>query len=377
MADVDAASVLTGVANGQEYGYRLIWLLLLLSIPLYIIQEAAGRLGAVNNGKGLGEIIRERYSGKIALLASLSMFVVDVFTYIVEYVGIAVGGLVLGIPPYITLPIFFVFHLVIISTRKYEKIEKFLLPISLLLAVAFVLQAMLRGIVNGENVLYFSPSKSFTFLVAANIGAVIMPFMIFYQTSATSYKYQNVESSIETKIKWSSIETLIGAIVSELIMVAIEMATTGISPSVDPLNYKEISYALSLVSGPFSPYIFGIGLICAAFLALIVESLGSAWGTLEALGKNSFNNFILLYISESIPALVITLLFTNNYDNVVNFALTLMSIAPFIVVIPCVLIGMLVKDKNLMMNYAYGRTRMLVYWITVAMILIGGILAVI
>lgn len=230
MADVDAASVLTGVANGQEYGYRLIWLLLLLAFPLYVIQEAAGRLGAVNNGKGLGEIIRERYSVKISLLASLSMFMVDVFTYIVEYVGIAVGGLVLGVPPYITLPIFFIFHLIIISTIKYDKIEKFLIPISLILIVAFMLEAILRGIIPGENVFYFSLSKSFTFLVAANIGAVVMPFMIFYQTSATAYKYQDVASPIETKVKWSSIETFIGAIVSELIMVAIEMATTGISP---------------------------------------------------------------------------------------------------------------------------------------------------
>lgn len=108
-----------------------------------------------------------------------------------------------------------------------------------------------------------------------------------------------------------------------------------------------------------------------------MESLGSAWGTLEALGKNSFSNFLLLYISESIPALAITLLFTNNYDNVINFALTLMSIAPFIVIIPSVLIGILIKDKNLMMNYKYGRTRMIIYWITVAMILTGGILAII
>jgi len=377
MADVDAASVLTGVANGQEYGYRLIWLLLLLAFPLYVIQEAAGRLGAVNNGKGLGEIIRERYSVKISLLASLSMFMVDVFTYIVEYVGIAVGGLVLGVPPYITLPIFFIFHLIIISTKKYDKIEKFLIPISLILIVAFMLEAILRGIIPGENVFYFSLSKSFRFLVAANIGAVVMPFMIFYQTSATAYKYQDVASPIETKVKWSSIETFIGAIVSELIMVAIEMATTGISPSVDPLNYKEMSYSLSLISGPISPYIFGIGLISAAFLALIVESLGSAWGTLEALGKNSFSNFLLLYISESIPSLAITLLFTNNYDNVINFALTLMSIAPFIVIIPSVLIGILIKDKNLMMNYKYGRTRMIIYWITVIIILTGGILAII
>lgn len=74
MADVDAASVITAVANGEEYGYRLIWLLLILTIPLFIIQDAAGRLGAVNNGKGFGELIREKFSQKSALLAALPMF---------------------------------------------------------------------------------------------------------------------------------------------------------------------------------------------------------------------------------------------------------------------------------------------------------------
>ncbi|WP_338598843.1 NRAMP family divalent metal transporter [Sulfolobus tengchongensis] len=377
MADVDAASVLTGVANGQEYGYKLIWLLLLLIIPLYVIQEAAGRLGAVNNGKGLGEIIREKFSGKTALLASLSMFVVDLFTYVVEYVGIAVGGLVLGIPPYISLPIFFILHVTVISTKRYEKIEKFLISVSLVMIFAFIVQAILRGIVTNQSIFYISTSKSFTFLVAANIGAVIMPFMIFYQASATSYKYQDSYSSLENKVKWSSAETLIGALVSELLMVAIEMATTGLSPSVDPLNYKEMSYALSLISGPYSPYIFGIGLISSAFLALIVESLGSVWGTLESLGKKDFRSFLSLYLAESIPALIIVLLFTNNYDNVVNFALTLMSISPFVLAIPAILVGILVRDRNIMMDYAYGKGRMVVYWITLVLIIMGGVIAII
>ena len=376
MADVDAASVITAVANGQLYGYRLIWLLLLLAIPLFIIQDAAGRLGAINQGKGLGERIRERFSKKYALLAAVPMFGVDVFTYIVEYVGIAVGGLILGIPPYISLPIFFLFHIMIVLTRKYERMEKPLIIISLVLVFSFFAQAFLRGIVQNQQIFYISTSSSFLFFVAANIGAVVMPFMIFYQASATAYKYANSYSSPKTKIKWSTYETLIGAIISEVIMIAIEMATTGISPTVDPLNYKEIASALSLISGSYSPYIFGIGLISASFLALIVESLGSAWGTLEALGKRSFRSFLSLYFAESIPAILTVLLFVN-YDAIVNFALTLMSISPIILIIPTFFVGILVKDKRVMGDFAYSKSRMIIYWITVILLAFSGIISLI
>ena len=376
MADVDAASVITAVANGQLYGYRLIWLLLLLAIPLFIIQDAAGRLGAINQGKGLGELIRERFSKKYALLAAVPMFGVDVFTYIVEYVGIAVGGLILGIPPYISLPIFFLFHIMIVLTRKYERMEKPLIIISLVLVFSFFAQAFLRGIVQNQQIFYISTSSSFLFFVAANIGAVVMPFMIFYQASATAYKYANSYSSPKTKIKWSTYETLIGAIISEVIMIAIEMATTGISPTVDPLNYKEMASALSLISGSYSPYIFGIGLISASFLALIVESLGSAWGTLEALGKRSFRSFLSLYFAESIPAILTVLLFVN-YDAIVNFALTLMSISPIILIIPTFFVGILVKDKRVMGDFAYSKSRMIIYWITVILLAFSGIISLI
>ena len=376
IADVDAASVITAVANGQLYGYRLIWLLLLLAIPLFIIQDAAGRLGAINQGKGLGELIRERFSKKYALLAAVPMFGVDVFTYIVEYVGIAVGGLILGIPPYISLPIFFLFHIMIVLTRKYERMEKPLIIISLVLVFSFFAQAFLRGIVQNQQIFYISTSSSFLFFVAANIGAVVMPFMIFYQASATAYKYANSYSSPKTKIKWSTYETLIGAIISEVIMIAIEMATTGISPTVDPLNYKEMASALSLISGSYSPYIFGIGLISASFLALIVESLGSAWGTLEALGKRSFRSFLSLYFAESIPAILTVLLFVN-YDAIVNFALTLMSISPIILIIPTFFVGILVKDKRVMGDFAYSKSRMMIYWITVILLAFSGIISLI
>ena len=67
IADVDAASAITAADSGAQYGTKLVWFLMLLVIPLYVIQEVAGRVGVVT-GKGLGELIRENYSRRIAVL---------------------------------------------------------------------------------------------------------------------------------------------------------------------------------------------------------------------------------------------------------------------------------------------------------------------
>src|SRR5208337_3098359 len=84
IADVDAASILTAATDGALYGYSLVWFLLLLVLPLFLIQEAAGRIG-VATGKGLGEIIKEDYSRRIGLITSIPMACTDVLSYVAEF----------------------------------------------------------------------------------------------------------------------------------------------------------------------------------------------------------------------------------------------------------------------------------------------------
>ena len=57
IADVDAASAITAADSGAQYGTKLVWFIMLLVIPLFVIQEVAGRVGVVT-GRGLGELIK-------------------------------------------------------------------------------------------------------------------------------------------------------------------------------------------------------------------------------------------------------------------------------------------------------------------------------
>ncbi|MEI7998776.1 MAG: divalent metal cation transporter [Candidatus Omnitrophota bacterium] len=366
IADVDAASAITAANTGAQYGTKLIWFLMLLVIPLYVIQEIAGRVGVVT-GKGLGELIRENYTKGIAILCALPMALVDIISYIVEYTGIAVGFQMMGVSPWISVPIAFIAHLIVVYNKKYAEAEKPLLIISVIFAIIWVVAAFLTAR-KGIEVpsFYFSTSPDFVFLLAANIGAVIMPFMLFYQVSATA------EKKTEIKNVWAvRFETLVGAIFSELIMVAIAISAIGInSHSLDFTSPQILSQGLVSVAGSLAPYVFGVGLITASFIALIVISLGSSWGVTEALGWGR-KHWFKVYLIESIPAVLIPLFSFN----LIKLALNLMVLQILVLIAPAIILGVIASNKNLMGTFFLKGFNKFIYWAIIVLIFLTGLIS--
>ena len=366
IADVDAASAITAADSGAQYGTKLVWFLMILVIPLYVIQEIAGRVGVVT-GKGLGELIKENYSRRIAVFCAVPMALVDIISYIVEYTGIAVGFQMMGISPIFSVPFAFIAHVLVVYNRKYAEAEKPLLFISVIFAIVWIVAAFLtarHGIVVVP--FYFSTSPDFVFMLAANIGAVIMPFMLFYQVSATA------EKGTDKNNIWAvRFETLVGAIFSELIMVAIAISAIGInSDSLDFTSPKVLSQSLTSVAGHFAPYVFGIGLITASFIALIVISLGSSWGVTEAMGWGR-KHWFKVYLIESIPAVLIPLFSFN----LIKLALNLMVLQIVVLIAPAVILGVIASNKKLMGSHALKGFNKLIYWAFIILIFITGIVS--
>jgi Mn2+/Fe2+ NRAMP family transporter len=364
IADVDAASAITAADSGALYGTKLVWFLMLLVIPLYVIQEVAGRVGAVTS-KGLGELIRENYSRRIALLAAIPMALVDIISYVVEYTGIAVGFQMMGVSPWICVPVAFLAHVIVVYNRRYAEAEKPLLIVSIIFSVVWIVAAFLTARHGIElTPFYFSTSPEFIFMLAANIGAVIMPFMLFYQVSATA------EKGTDKKNVWAvRFETLIGALFSELIMVAIAISAIGInSKSLDFTSPKVLSQSLSSVAGHFAPYVFGIGLITASFIALIVISLGSCWGVTEAMGWGK-KHWFKVYLIESIPAVLIPLFSFN----LIKLALNLMVLQIIVLIAPAIILGTIASNKKLMGDFSLKGFNKLIYWGFIVLIFVTGI----
>jgi Mn2+/Fe2+ NRAMP family transporter len=150
-----------------------------LTVPLFVIQEVAGRVGAVT-GKGLGQLIRENFNPRVAAAAALPMVGADVIIYILEYAGIAIGLEIFEIPPYISVPSTFVLNILLVYRRTLAQIEKPLLAISFVVAISYGISAYFVAS-SGIRLtpFYFAPSPTFLFLIAANVRSTMCPSCSF------------------------------------------------------------------------------------------------------------------------------------------------------------------------------------------------------
>jgi len=362
IADVDAPSILTAATVGATYSYGLIWFFLVLIVPLFVIQEASGRVG-MTTGKGFGEVIRENYSRRVAAIASLPMAVVSVVSYVAEYAGIAVGMELIGVPPLVSVPLAYVAYVGVVVRRRYLTTERALLIVSAVLIISYAGSLLARGLIS-YSPFYVSADPGYLFLLAACAGAVVMPFMLFYQASATAEKRS-------TRLWAMRTETLVGAIASELGMIVVVMATSGLSTSLNFADPKALALALSSLAGPYAPYVFAVGLVAAAFLALVVISLGSSWAIVDTMGWKK-ESFLWVYVAESAPAVVIPIL----YPAPLSLVLELMVIFVFVLVGPGVLMGLMSANRRIMGGNASGRGWSAAYWLSLAVVIGFGVLAV-
>ncbi|MGC8596642.1 MAG: NRAMP family divalent metal transporter [Thermocladium sp.] len=367
MADIDIASIITALQSGATWGYRMIFVMLILTVPLFIIQDAAGRLGTVG-GLGLGEAVRTRYGSRVAALLAIPMAVADFLEYVAEYAGMAIGVLLLGLPLIPMLLILYLVHAIVVLFSSYRKAEIVMLPISLMLVVSIVASALLFRpnpslLLSGLSPLQPYGNPSFDYLLAANIGAVIMPWMLYFHSGADSRKKLR-----RSDLKMERLETLIGAIVSEILMAMIVIDGLHLNMVNDFLNVTELSNALAPF-GSLAPLILAFGFLAAGFLALVVISMASAWGVLEAIGHTSRKSFLIIYLLESLPALLLVI----SYNNYVELVLDLMVSYTIIIIPSLYVLGRLVADSKVMKGAPYKSWESALYWAMTIIIIIGGI----
>ncbi len=360
MADVDAASIITAMQSGAEFKYGFVLVLLLLILPLYFIQEVAGRVGAVT-GKGLGELIRENFSRRTAALMSLPMAITDLLSYVAEYAGIAIAASILGISPLIAIPVVYVAHILFVYRRDHGAIERTLLVMSMLMLVAYM--GLMGDGIGSYPLMPTGIGSRFFYLLAANVGAVIMPFMLFYQTTATAKKkFRSVRAT--------KIETFTGAVFGEIIMIAIVMVSSGLGHGAGFSTMQGIAEGIRGIGGTYAPVIFSAGLVLAGFLALVVISMASAWGVTEALNMKR-DTWFKIYVLESLPAALVPLLFTN----LISLVIGLMVLLVFVLIGPVVTLGILAQRENIMGRHRLGRFDRIAFWGSAVAILLCGIAA--
>lgn len=286
LADTDAGSIITAAQSGAVWGYKLLALQFVLMPILYIAQELTLRLGLVT-GMGHGELIRARFGKKWAWLSVSMLLISCVGAIISEFSGLAGAGMLFGIPAWLSMLIIVIFLAAMAWTGSYRTIERIAIMFGafelVFLLVAWQAHPMLHQMLEGLTYMPLNNPK-YLYLAAANVGAVIMPWMIFYQQSAVLDKGLDKQH-----LKYARIDTAIGAVVTQTIMAAvliITAATIGKTNPGAPLNtVHQISEAITPFLGTTAGHLlFALGISGAALIAAIVVSLTAAWGLGEVMG---------------------------------------------------------------------------------------------
>ncbi|HED13626.1 MAG TPA: divalent metal cation transporter [Gammaproteobacteria bacterium] len=285
-ADTDAGSVITAAQSGAVWGYKLLLLQLLLIPIVYIVQELAVRLGLVT-GKGHGELILEHFGKGWAWLSVSTLIIACLGALVTEFAGVAGAGLLFGIPPWLSVGLAVLLLSIVVWTGSYLSVERIAILIGsfelIFLLVAWWAHPSPAAMLSGLTQIPWR-QPGYLYLVVANIGAVIMPWMIFYHQSAV------VDKGMTSKdLRVARRDTALGAIITQLIMIAILVtvaATIGVYHPGKSLNtVQQIADALTPFLGKtFGTILFALGMVGASLVAAIVVSLATAWGLGEVSG---------------------------------------------------------------------------------------------
>lgn len=286
LADTDAGSVITAAQSGAEWGYRLLLLQLVLVPILYIVQELTVRLGIVT-GKGHAELIRDHFGRGWAWLSVITLVLACIGALLSELSGLAGVGLLMGVPAPITMVLVVAALIVMAYRGSYLAVERIAIVVGafelVFLAVALRAEPDVSALLSGSIDIAWREPK-YLYLVAANIGAVIMPWMVFYQQSSV------VEKKLAlADLPIARLDTAVGAVLTQVIMAAVLVATAatlaGRTESGALDTVQQIADAITPYLGEATgKLLFGLGLSGSAMVATIVVTLTAARTLSEVLG---------------------------------------------------------------------------------------------
>src|ERR1700752_2166964 len=280
----DAGGIATFAAVGADFGYTLLWLLIPITISLGIVQEMCARMGAVT-GKGLADLIRERFGVRWTALIMLALLIANAGVTVSEFVGIAAASELFNVPHYISVPLAAILIWFLIVKGSYKKVERIFLLMSLVflgyIVSAFLARPDWTAVAVGLARPQFKLEQAFLFTFVAVIGTTISPYMQVYVQSSVVEKGVTREDYGKTKI-----DVWVGVIFSNLIDFFIIVATAATLHKVGAQisSAADAAHALRPLAGRYAETLFGLGLFGASMLAAGVLPLATAYSISEALG---------------------------------------------------------------------------------------------
>ena len=371
--DNDATGITGYSLAGANYGYGLLWAVVLVTISLAVVQEMVARMGVVT-GKGLADLIREKFGVRITFWSMLLLLIANAATTVAEFAGVSSAMSIFGVSPFIAVPIAAMLVWVLVVRGSYRYVERILLGLCLIyfsyVISGFLVHPNWGQVLHETLIPPIKFNQGYLLTLVAVIGTTIAPWMQFYQQSAIADKHIRV-----AHLRYERIDTYVGTFLTDFIAFFI-VVSTGATLFVHHIQITQASdaaFALAPLvrgNGQIAAILFGIGLLNASLMAASVLPLSTAYSIAEAFGwergiGRTFKEapqFFFLYTFIIVVGAGITLfvpsdrlVFVLNLPNVVGGML-----------LPLILVLMIIlcNDRRLLGRYVNGHFRNWIAWIT-------------
>lgn len=282
---------------GVQFGFTLLWAMVLSVIATIVLQEMTARLGLVTR-KGLSEVIRQELNTPFLKFSSIILILSAIVIGNAAYEGGNISGGVLGLETlfgrsFINLAqlqlnsfslIIGIIAFILLYMGNYKVIERSLIFLVILMSLAFLTTAILTkpdisALFKGASIPQF-PDGS-TLLVIALIGTTVVPYNLFLHASLVKEKWKAVND-----LRYARKDTFIAIVLGGLVSMSIIISATAIQSS-EVNNAADLALGLEPLFGSFSKYVLAIGLFAAGITSAITAPLAAAYVATECLAWDS------------------------------------------------------------------------------------------
>ncbi|MGB9178022.1 MAG: Nramp family divalent metal transporter [Pyrinomonadaceae bacterium] len=281
----DAGGIATYSSAGAKYGYSLIWVMVIITVSLAVVQEMCARLGAAT-GRGLLDLIRERFGIGWALFAVGVILIANGGLVVSEFVGISAAAELFGVSKYIAVPVAAALLWYLVIFGSYAWVEKIFLLMTLVFFAYPVAAIMAHPhwgeVARGAFVPQIKLNSEYIFILVGLLGTTITPYMQLFQQSSIVER-----GAARRHYGPERIDAYAGSLFSNLMsifMIIATAATLYVSGKHDIETAADAARALEPVVGSFAKVLFGVGLLGASMLAGAVLPLATSYAISEAFG---------------------------------------------------------------------------------------------
>jgi manganese transport protein len=280
---MDPGNWATDLAGGSQFGYQLIWVLLMSNLMALLLQSLSARLGIVR-GRDLAQANRETYPKYINYSLYVLAEVAIAATDLAEVLGMAIGiQLLTGIPLIwaVLITVLDTFLLLFLQRLGMRKMEAFIIALVAIIGISFLTEIILAKPNLGEVATGFIPSipsDAALYIAIGIIGATVMPHNLYLHSALVqTRKIKRDEKGIKRALKLNFIDSTIALNLAFFVNAAILVLAATVffkTGRTEVAQIKEAHELLApLLGSQIAPYLFAIALIAAGQSSTITGTL--------------------------------------------------------------------------------------------------------